>query len=171
MWTACCGRLPWYIALVCGGQLAEQWLPSCCPMCRRTMCCLPSEGWKAGRMHACCPVACTSWCLCGMAALVAWLLGGCVTEQCIPAVQSQCASLTVRETFEFAVNIRLPASVSKETKSQVRTAEGRAGRACCLWPRGHGSGKCTAAQAQRADSTALGTSRLLLFNGCSWLTT
>lgn len=30
------------------------------------------------------------------------------------------ANLTVRETFEFAVNIRLPASVSKETKAQVR---------------------------------------------------
>jgi ABC-type multidrug transport system ATPase subunit/ABC-type multidrug transport system permease subunit len=29
------------------------------------------------------------------------------------------ANLTVRETFEFAVNIRLPASVSKETKSQL----------------------------------------------------
>ena len=32
------------------------------------------------------------------------------------------ANLTVRETFEFAVNIRLPASVSKDTKRQVRGA-------------------------------------------------
>lgn len=118
-------------------------------------------------MHVCLLSSCMVpvWHGCSGGAAAWWVL----TEQCLPAVHFQCASLTVRETFEFAVNIRLPASVSKETKSQVRTG-GRAGRACGLWPGGHGSGK-SGAQAQRADCATLLTSRLLLFNECSWLTT